>query len=99
MRRNERKYEMRDNKWVVIAGKEKHPDYNGKAKLKVAGGEIDVYLSAWVRKGQDGKPFMSYTLEYPQNEQRRLALAGGVVPTGNATIAGVATDEVEDLPF
>jgi uncharacterized protein (DUF736 family) len=99
LRRNERKYEDRGGKYVAIAGKEKHPDYTGKVKLKVAGGEIDAYLSAWVRKNEDGKAFMSLTLEYPKNEDRQLTIANvapEAIDPGNLTITDGGD---EDLPF
>lgn len=98
-RRNGRKYENREGKYVVISGKEKHPDYTGKVTLKVAGGEISAYLSAWVRKGQDGTPFMSLTLDYPQNEQRRLALAGAPLQPQQPTMDFQPDSLDEDLPF
>ena len=100
LRRNERKYEDRGGKYVAIAGKEKHPDYTGKVKLKVAGGEIDAYLSAWVRKSEDGKAFMSLTLEYPKNESRRLTIAGATQRVTNVEHDGLdVTEEGEDIPF
>lgn len=100
--RNKNKYEIQNGKWVAIAGKDKHPDYTGKQTLKVAGGEVTVYVSAWVRqpKNPGDKPFMSLSLEYGQTETRRLTIAqpqrGTMPPAPPATSAEVGDEE---LPF
>lgn len=101
--RNKNKYEIRDGKWATIAGKEKHPDYTGKQTLKVAGGEVTVYVSAWVRqpKNPGDKPFMSLSLEYGQTETRRLTIAQpsvGTMPPAPASAAEPVVDD-DNLPF
>jgi uncharacterized protein (DUF736 family) len=99
LRRNKRKYDLVNGKYVAISGKDKHPDYTGKVTLKVAGGEIAAYLSAWVRKDDEGTPYMSLTIDYPQNEQRRLALAGAPVQP-QQPVMDIQPDSLdEDLPF
>jgi uncharacterized protein (DUF736 family) len=99
LRRNKRKYELQGGKWAVLPGKDKHPDYTGKVTLKVAGGEIAAYLSAWVRKDDEGTPYMSLTIDYPQNEQRRLALAGAPVQP-QQPVMDIQPDSLdEDIPF
>ena len=100
LRRNENKYEEINGKPVVIAGKEKHPDYKGKIDLVVGGTTLKVYVSSWVRKGQDGTPFMSLSLEYPNNESRRLTIAGATQRVTNVDPDGInVTETDEDLPF
>lgn len=99
--RNKNKYEIRDGKWATIAGKEKHPDYTGRQTLTVAGGEVTLYVSAWIRKSsKDGKPFMSLSIEYGQDESRRLTIAqpqrGTMPPAPPETDAEVGDEE---LPF
>lgn len=99
--RNKNKYEARDGKWAVIAGKDKHPDYTGRVTLKVGGGEIDCRVSGWIRKSsKDGKPFMSLQLEYANDESRRLVIAA----SQPGTMPPAPPDELpevgdEELPF
>lgn len=40
---------------------ESHPDYTGKIHV----GEVEHYLSAWIKKSQGGKTFMSLSLGKP----------------------------------
>lgn len=99
--RNKNKYEIRDGKWAVLPGKDKHPDYTGKQTLAVAGGEVTLYVSAWIRKSsKDGKPFMSLSLEYGQDESRRLTISqpqrGTMPPAPPDELSDVGDEE---LPF
>jgi hypothetical protein len=99
MRRNPNKYELQGGKWAVLPGKDRHPDYTGKIKIATANGELAAYVSAWVRKGQDGTPFLSFTAEYPRQENRRLAIQGAATSPAPITPATVIVGEDEDLPF
>ena len=100
LRRNENKYEDRGGKYAVIAGKEKYPDYKGKFDLVVGDTTLKVYASAWVRKSEEGEAFMSIQLEYPNNESRRLTIAGATGMVTNVDPDGINVAETdEDLPF
>ena len=36
---------------------EKHPDYTGKCEIN----NVGMYMSAWIKTGQSGKKFMSFS--------------------------------------
>lgn len=99
--RNKNKYEVRDGKWAVLPGAEKRPDYTGQQTLKVAGGELKIYISGWIRKAnKDGAPFLSLQFEYAKNETRRLTIAqpiAGTMPP--APPDGLPEVDTESLPF
>lgn len=58
---------------------EKHPDYKG--QINVGGAEF--WLSAWIKKSESGKTFMSLSIQpkdAERSDQRRPAQKGGPVP-------------------
>ncbi len=68
-------------------GNEKRPDYTG--NLNVAGAELQI--SAWIKSSQDGKKYMSLSVQPKRvNDQPPPVTTGRVV---------VPPEDTSDIPF
>lgn len=76
-------------------GNEKRPQYKGNGEV----GGAKVWISAWVRKSQAGKPYLSLAFELKDGESFGTAPVGSDVPiaTDDFTAAPVVDDD--DIPF
>ena len=98
---NPRKWTEENGKRRLTEGaNERAPDYFGSLDLSLPlGAKLRIRVFGWVRKAASGHTYLSLAAEYPQDETRRLAIAGND-PAQTASMPPSASPaEEETLPF
>jgi uncharacterized protein (DUF736 family) len=94
-------YEQRDNSGSLFKNDRKqqdnHPDYNG--SIMIDGREY--WLSAWLKRSQGGKPFMSIAAKPKEEQPRQQSISQRAMPKGPAKRSIIPDDDMDgdSIPF
>lgn len=73
-----------------------HPDYKGSVNV----GGVDYWLSAWLKRSQGGKSFMSLSVKPKEDQPREQSISQRAMPKGPAKRSIIPDDDMQDeVPF